>query len=37
VLFTPMGHSPLAGNCWHHERVVDLSGKVLGWLSSNGC
>jgi uncharacterized membrane protein len=37
VLFTPAGQSPLAGGCWRHERVVDLSGKVLGWLSSNGC
>jgi uncharacterized membrane protein len=37
VLFTPAGYTPLAGNCWRHERAVDLSGNVLGWLSTNGC
>lgn len=37
VLYTPVSGQPLAGNCWHHERVVDFIGKTLGWLSTNRC
>jgi uncharacterized membrane protein len=37
VLYTPLAHTPLAGKCWQHERVQDLAGNPLGWLSTNAC
>jgi uncharacterized membrane protein len=37
VLYTPLAGMAPGGNCWRHERVQDLSGNPLGWLSTNGC
>jgi putative lipoprotein len=37
VLFTPSAQTPLPGNCFTHERVVDADGHPIGWLSTNEC
>ena len=37
VVFTPPAQPPPGGNCFRHERVVDTSGELVGWLSDNRC
>lgn len=36
-IFTLRGQSPPAGECYHHERVVDARGELIGWLSYDTC
>jgi uncharacterized membrane protein len=37
AVFTPAGQTPPSGNCYRTERVQDAAGKMVGWLSGNGC
>jgi uncharacterized membrane protein len=37
VVYTPTAQLPPAGNCYTHERVLDVEGNLLGWLSDNRC
>ncbi len=37
VVFSPPDHTPPAGSCYKHERVMDGMGDFMGWLSTNGC
>jgi len=37
AMFTPAGAYPPAGRCFEHQRVLDETGKLLGWLSYNHC
>ena len=37
VVFTPPAQAPPAGSCYRTEQVQDAAGKLVGWLSSNGC
>jgi uncharacterized membrane protein len=37
ILFTPIGKSLPAGECYQHERVLGAEGSVVGWLSFNTC
>jgi uncharacterized membrane protein len=37
AVFTPAAQTPPPGNCYRTERVQDATGKMVGWLSINGC
>ena len=37
ILFTPIGKSLPAGECYQHERVLGAKGDFVGWLSFNTC
>lgn len=37
VIFSPAAQYPMAGGCYEHERAIDESGELVGWLSYDVC